>query len=232
MSLFAIGDLHLSFGVPNKTMKIFNGWDNYQELIKTNWLERIKPEDTVVLAGDISWGMSLEQAYVDFKFINELPGKKIILKGNHDYWWTTLRKMENFFAESGFETLHILHNNHFAYENIGICGTRGWVNVPGENQEHDAKVLNREVQRLETSLKSALEAGLKPMVFLHYPPIFGSSFNYDILEILYRYQISDCWYGHIHGRQGHNLCVKGVYDDVNFHLISGDYLQFIPHKVR
>ena len=124
MSLFAIGDLHLSFGVPDKTMKIFNGWDNYQELIKINWIEQIKQEDTVVLAGDISWGMSLEQAYADFKFINELPGKKIIIKGNHDYWWTTLRKMENFFAESGFDTLHIL--------TIITLPTRNWESAEPE----------------------------------------------------------------------------------------------------
>lgn len=232
MSLYAIGDLHLSFGVPGKTMKIFNGWDNYQELILKNWTELVRPEDTVVLAGDSSWGMSLEQSAADFDFINKLPGTKIILKGNHDYWWATKAKMERFLADRGFDTIHILHNNHFRYENIGICGTRGWVNVPGEEDTADAKVLRREVQRLEASIKSALAENLEPVVFLHYPPLFAGSFNYDILEILYRYNIRECWYGHIHGRRGHELCVQGVYDDVDFHLISGDYLQFIPQKVR
>ena len=229
MSLFAIGDLHLSVGSPEKTMEIFNGWENYQQLIKQHWQELIEPEDTVVLAGDISWGMSLEQAAPDFRFIEELPGAKIVLKGNHDYWWTTKKKMEDFLAAEGCCSIKILHNNHFGYGEYGICGTRGWVNIPGEAQ--DEKVLRREVQRLETSVLSAVNAGLKPIVFMHYPPIFGTNFNYDILEILYRYKVSDCYYGHIHGKSAHELCVRGVYDDINFHLISGDFIQFIPEKV-
>lgn len=231
MSLYVIGDLHLSFGVPGKTMKIFNGWDNYQELIAKYWKEMIKSDDTIVLAGDTSWGMSLTQAKADFEFINNMPGRKILLKGNHDYWWTTKKKMEDFMKSEGLGSIEILHNNHYKYEEYGICGTRGWVNVPGEVQEHDAKVLNREVQRLETSIKSALEQKLDPIVFLHYPPIFGCNFNYDILDVLYRYNIRKCYYGHIHGRTGHSLCVQGVYDDIDFHLVSGDYLQFIPEKV-
>lgn len=229
MSLFVIGDLHLSFSDPSKTMSVFAGWQDYQDKIEKNWLELIKPEDTVVLAGDISWGMSLQQALPDFKFIQELPGEKIILKGNHDYWWTTMKKMEDFFAAEGLDSMRILHNNHYRYGNYGICGTRGWVNMPGEVQ--DEKVLRREVQRLETSIQSALKEDLEPIVFMHYPPIFATNFNYDILEILYRYKIKDCYYGHIHGRSAHELCVTNTYDDVNFHLIAGDYLQFVPEKV-
>ncbi|MBQ3916424.1 MAG: metallophosphoesterase [Ruminococcus sp.] len=229
MSLFVIGDLHLSFCDPSKTMSVFPGWENYQERIEKNWLDAITQEDTVVLAGDITWGMSMEQALPDFQFINALPGKKIILKGNHDYWWTTLRKMTDFFTQNGLDTISILHNNHFPYEGCGICGTRGWVNMPGEVQEE--KVLRREVQRLETSIKSAVDAGLEPIVFMHYPPIFASNFNYDILEVLYRYKIKDCYYGHIHGRSAHALCVTNTYDDINFHLIAGDYIQFVPDKV-
>ena len=229
MSLFVIGDVHLSFSDPSKTMSVFAGWQDYQEKIEKNWLELIKPEDTVVLAGDISWGMSLQQALPDFKFIQELPGEKIILKGNHDYWWTTMKKMEDFLAAEGLDSMKILHNNHYRYGNYGICGTRGWVNMPGEVQ--DEKVLRREVQRLETSIQSALKEDLEPIVFMHYPPIFATNFNYDILEILYRYKIKDCYYGHIHGRSAHELCVTNTYDDVNFHLIAGDYLQFVPEKV-
>lgn len=225
-----MGDLHLCYGVPDKTMNIFHGWQDYQELIDRNWHNIVSDDDTIVLAGDISWGMSLQQALEDFKYINRLPGKKIIIKGNHDYWWTTKKKMDDFFEAESLSTIKILHNNHFLYgENCGICGTRGWVNIPGEKQ--DEKVLRREVQRLETSIKSAVDANLKPMVFMHYPPIYGNNFNYDILEILYRYKVSDCYYGHIHGRSGHNLCVQGIYDDINFHLISGDFLQFMPEKV-
>lgn len=229
MSLYVIGDLHLCFSDPSKTMSIFPGWEDYQEKIRKNWLETVAQEDTVVLAGDISWGMSMQQAVPDFRFINELPGEKIVLKGNHDYWWGTLRKMEDLLSTEGFTTIKILHNNHYAYGQYGICGTRGWVNMPGETQ--DEKVLRREVQRLETSIKSAVDAGLEPLVFMHYPPIFASNFNYDILEILYRYKIKECWYGHVHGRSAHQLCVTNTYDDVNFHLISGDYLQFMPEKI-
>ena len=229
MSLFVIGDLHLSFSDPSKTMSVFAGWQDYQEKIEKNWMELIKPEDTVVLAGDISWGMSLQQALPDFSFIERMPGEKIILKGNHDYWWTTKKKMEDFFAAEGLTSIKILHNNHYRYGNYGICGTRGWVNMPGEVQ--DEKVLRREVQRLETSIQSALKEELEPIVFMHYPPIFATNFNYDILEILYRYKIKDCYYGHIHGRSAHELCVTNTYDDVNFHLIAGDYLQFVPEKV-
>lgn len=229
MSLYVLGDLHLCFSDPTKTMSIFAGWENYQERIEKNWLDTVKADDTVVLAGDISWGMTLQQALPDFRFINNLTGKKIILKGNHDYWWNSLKKMNDFFEAEGLDTFSILHNNHFPYENYGICGTRGWVNMPNEKQ--DEKVLKREVQRLETSIQSAVNAGLEPIVFMHYPPIFATNFNYDILEILYRYKIKECYYGHIHGRSAHELCVKGNYDDINFHLIAGDYTKFQPVKV-
>ncbi len=230
MSLFAIGDLHLCYGVPDKTMNIFYGWDNYQELIRKNWLENIGEKDMVVLAGDISWGMSLQQARADFEFINDLPGTKIIIKGNHDYWWTTKKKMDDFLEAEGFNTIKILHNNCYEYDSVyAVCGTRGWVNIPGEKQ--DEKILSREVQRLEASIKAAVEKNLEPLVFLHYPPIFSGNFNYDILDLLYRYKVKICCYGHIHGGHGHNLCVKGVYDDIDFHLISGDYLHFSPQKI-
>lgn len=229
MSLFVLADLHLCLGNPEKTMSIFAGWQDYQDRIEKHWRELVKEEDTVVLPGDISWGMSLGEAAPDFRFIESLPGKKIIIKGNHDYWWTTMRKMEDFLASEGCGSIKILHNNHFRYDRYGICGTRGWVNMSGETQ--DEKVLKREVQRLETSIKSALAEELEPIVFLHYPPIFASSFNYDILEILYRYKIRECYYGHIHGRSAHELCIKNTYDDINFHLIAGDYLQFVPEKI-
>lgn len=231
MSLYVIADLHLCFSDPSKTMSIFPGWENYQERIKQHWLELIKPEDTVVLPGDISWGMSLQQAAPDFHFINDLPGEKIVLKGNHDYWWTTMKKMEDFLVQEQCTTIKILHNNHYRYENYGICGTRGWVNGTDTKDVQDEKVLKREIQRLEMSIQSALKEELEPIVFMHYPPIFASNFNYDILDVLYRYKIKQCYYGHIHGRSAHELCVMNTYDDIDFHLISGDYLQFIPEKI-
>ena len=228
MSLFVIGDLHLSLGVPNKPMDIFGGWKNYQQLIEENWLENVRAEDTVVLAGDLSWGMSLEQSDADFAFIDRMPGRKIILKGNHDYWWNSLKKMENFFEAKGYHSLHILHNNHYEYGEYGICGTRGWVNMPGEAA--DAKVLAREVQRLEVSVQSAVKAGLCPIVFLHYPPIYGNSYNYDILEVLHKYRIERCYYGHVHGK-GHLHAFQGIYEETKMEMISSDYLHFIPCKV-
>lgn len=226
MALYVIGDLHLSLGAPEKPMDIFNGWENYIEFLRENWCA--VSEDTVVLAGDLSWAMGLEASRADFEFINSLPGTKIILKGNHDYWWTTKAKLDGFFAASGFNTLNILHNNCYAYGEYGICGTRGWVNMPDEPA--DAKVIAREAQRLEVSIKAALAQRLKPIVFLHYPPLFGGSCNYEMLDVLYKYKIKECYYGHIHG-SGHKNAVIGERDGVNYHLISSDFLQFYLEKV-
>lgn len=227
MSLFAIGDLHLSLA-SDKPMNIFNGWDDYTEKLEENWRSVVKDDDTVVLAGDISWAMGLENSFEDFQFVDSLPGKKIILKGNHDYWWATKTKMEKFFASNGFDTLNILFNNFFEYENIGICGTRGWVSINGDTENE--KVMAREVQRLETSIKGAVEAGLMPVVFMHYPPVYGSSCNYDILDVLFRYDIKDCYYGHIHGYSQKNA-ITGIQDGINYRMISSDFLQFMPLKV-
>ena len=218
----------MSFGVPEKPMDIFGGWKNYQQLLEENWLRLIAPEDTVVLAGDFSWGMNLQQAEADFAFVHKLPGKKILLKGNHDYWWTSKKKMEDFFTAHGFDSLHILHNNHYAVDQYGICGTRGWVSMQGEAA--DAKILAREVQRLAVSIQSAVKAGLEPIVFLHYPPIYGSSMNYEILEVLHQYHIQKCYYGHVHGK-GHHFAFQGRYEETEMRLISSDYLQFIPELV-
>lgn len=209
-------------------MDIFGGWKNYQTLLEEKWLANVQDEDTIVLAGDLSWGMTLEQSDADFAFVHKLPGQKIILKGNHDYWWNSLKKMEGFFQEKGYDSLHILHNNHYAYGEYGICGTRGWVNMPGEAA--DAKVLAREVQRLEVSVQSAVKAGLIPIVFLHYPPIYGNSYNYDILEVLHKYGIARCYYGHVHGK-GHIHAFQGIYEETKMEMISSDYLHFEPRKI-
>lgn len=228
MALFVMGDLHLSLS-SDKSMDIFGGWENYVERIKENWNREVSPEDTVVVPGDISWAMSLKEAVADFRYIHELPGRKIILKGNHDYWWTTAAKMNNFLAENGFDSIFILHNNHYAYENYGICGTRGWIN--DDSEPADAKVLAREAQRLETSIASAESAGLEPLVFLHYPPLYGNEYNPDLLEVMYRHNIKRCWYGHIHGRKGHQNAVNDERDGIVFQLVSADYVQFCPVKI-
>lgn len=209
-------------------MEVFPGWEDYVNKIKFNWNNIIKEEDIIVLPGDLSWGMTLEQAEADFRFINSLPGKKIILKGNHDYWWTTKNKMDVFFEQKGFNTLNILNNNHFEYNEYGICGTRGWINE--NEQPADKKVLLREAGRLDASINSAEKAGLKPIVFLHYPPVYANDCNYEILEVLNKHNIKQCYYGHIHGKSS-DYAINGERDGINYTLISSDYLQFCAIKV-
>ena len=227
MSLYVIGDLHLSLS-SDKSMDIFQGWENYTERIKENWLKNITPEDTVVLAGDTSWGMTLSESLKDFEFINALPGKKVLIKGNHDYWWTTVRKMEEFFTSNGLDSFTILHNNCVPYGKYAVCGTRGWVNETKEPA--DAKVLAREAGRLKTSIECAVKQNLIPIVVLHYPPIFGTNCNYDILQVMYDYDVKYCYYGHIHG-QSSKYAINGERDGIRFEFISGDYLQFLPKKI-
>ena len=227
MSLYVIGDLHLSLG-EDKPMDIFRGWDNYMERLKIGWTETVSDDDTVVIPGDICWAMKLDGTYADFEFINGLPGTKIISKGNHDYWWSTMGKMTKYLSDNGFDTINILHNNHYRYESYGICGTRGWIAENGEPA--DAKVLAREAGRLEASISSAEREGLKPLVFLHYPPIFGNSVNYSILDVLQRHGIKKCWYGHIHGRSCENAFI-GERDGIFYQLVSSDYIQFVPRKI-
>lgn len=224
MALFVIGDLHLSFSC-DKPMDVFKGWDNYVERIEKNWRKLVSKDDTVVVPGDISWAMSLPEATKDFEFIESLPGRKIIMKGNHDYWWTTMKKMEDYLSANGFDSIHILHNNCFRYENTGICGTRGWINEKGEQAEK--KVLLREAQRLSMSIESALKQNLKPMVFLHYPPIYYGDRNEEILAILEKYNISECFYGHIHGKGG-SYAINGNVDGRYYRLVASDFLQFVP----
>ena len=227
MALFAIADLHLSMSV-NKPMNIFGGWDNHVEKLSENWDKTVSDGDTVVIPGDISWGINLEEARADFEYINRLKGTKIISKGNHDYWWSTAAKLNNFLKENNFDTIKFLHNNHYAYGEYGICGTRGWINeteVPA-----DAKVLAREAQRLETSVNSALSENLEPIVFLHYPPIFGDEYNYEILNVMYKHNVKKCYYGHLHGK-AHRYAVCGERDGIDFQLIAGDFVQFCPVKI-
>lgn len=228
MSLFAIADLHLSLSV-NKPMDIFGDrWSNHVEKLTKNWNETVSENDIVVIPGDISWAINFDEAKADFDYINKLNGTKIISKGNHDYWWSTLSKLNAFLAENNFDTIKFLHNNHYSYKNYGICGTRGWINetsVPA-----DAKVLAREAQRLEVSIKSALNENLEPIVFLHYPPVFGNESNYDILDVMYKYNVKECYYGHLHGN-AHKYAICGEREGINFNLIAADFVQFCPKKV-
>lgn len=229
MSLFAIADLHLSLGT-DKPMDIFKGWDDYVSRLEKNWRSLITDNDTVIIAGDISWAMRLEECYNDFKFINELPGKKILVKGNHDYWWSTKRKIDTYLSDNGFDTIKILFNNSFIVDNYIICGTRGWNYDLGENE--DKKVLNREIGRLKMSLDFQNEESLEKIVFLHYPPVYNGIECKEFVDLLTRYNIKKCYYGHLHGINTHKCSVNGIYKDISFSLISCDYLKFTPMLVR
>ncbi len=224
MSLFAIADLHLSLGV-DKPMDVFPGWAGYVEKLEKNWRENVRPEDTVVVAGDISWGLDISEAKEDFAFLDQLPGTKILLKGNHDLWFSTKTKVEKFFAENGFSTLKILFNNAYEYGDRAICGTRGWMNDPIEK-----KVLLRECGRLRMSLEEGKKFGKEPLVFLHYPPVFGGGECYEILDVLLEYGIKQVYYGHIHGYSS-GYAINGVRNGIDFRLISCDFVQFNPVKI-
>ena len=221
-----MGDTHLSLG-SNKPMDIFGGaWDGFMEKL-TQGLSVLQPEDTLLIAGDVSWGMSLEESEADFAYLNAFPGTKILMKGNHDYWWNTAAKMERFFEEKGFTTLRILHNNCLWYADTALTGTRGWFyeeEKPGQSQ----KVFNRELMRLETSLKAAGEA--EKLCFLHYPPFYTGYRCEPILELLERYQVRACYYGHLHAAS-HRLALQGRHGRVEYHMISADYLKFRPEKI-
>ena len=227
MALYAIGDLHLCLGA-DKPMDVFGGaWVGYMDKLREG-LKMIRPEDTTVLLGDLSWALDLESAKADFEFINQIPGRKIILKGNHDYWWSTAAKFSKFCQENGYTDQFILNNNHYVYDGYAICGTRGWFFEEERSGEHDEKVFKRELLRLEASLKSA--GDLPKIVFLHYPPKYKGYECPEILDILKRYDVRRCFYGHLHGAS-HALAMEGVWDGIDFRLVAADKIGFQPIKV-
>ena len=227
MALYAIGDLHLCLGAP-KPMDVFGGaWVGYMDKLKEG-LSVVQPEDTLVLLGDLSWALDLQQAKKDFSWINQIPGKKIILKGNHDYWWSTAGKFYKFCGENGFEDLWILNNNFYQYQDWAICGTRGWFFEEERSGEHDEKVFKRELIRLESSLKAA--GDLPKMVFLHYPPKYKGYECAEILALLKRYDVRRCFYGHLHGAS-HGLAMEGMWDGIEYRLVASDKLNFKPYLV-
>lgn len=225
MALFAIADLHLSFGT-DKPMDVFPGWDNYTERLKENWDRIVTEEDTVVIAGDISWAMSLQESLADFRFIHERPGKKLILKGNHDYWWSTRTKMENFFSENGFFDIGIIHNSAFVVGDIAVCGTRGW--MYNSASPEDLKIISREAGRLEASILEAEKLLKKPLVFLHYPPVYDSFVSREILSVLQAHGIHRCYFGHIHGQAAIKKAYIGDFEGIDLRLIACDSVHFCP----
>lgn len=234
MSIYVISDLHLSFKNP-KPMNIFgNNWDNHEEKIKKDWLEKVTNKDIVILPGDFSWAMNLEDAYLDFKYLNELPGKKLLLKGNHDYWWTTLKKMRAYLAENKFDTIDFIYNNSYCYEDYIITGTRGWTL---NDLEGTGKILNRELGRLELSLQEGVNNfghDKQILVFMHYPPITNSAIlnnsELKFVELMMRYNVTRCMYGHLHSHS-HKDAIEGIVEGIQFNLVSGDYLDFKLMKI-
>lgn len=226
--LYTIGDLHLSLGC-DKPMDIFAGWTNYLERLEQNWNSKITDDDTVVLLGDHSWALKLEDSYKDLEYIHtRLRGKKILVKGNHDLWWSTASKINAFVKANGFDSISFLFNNAFLVEGISICGTRGWIRENGEPA--DAKVLNREAGRLEMSLKEGVKLGGELIAFIHYPPIYGTEENVYITEILHKYNVKRCYYAHLHGAS-----IKGALNGeragIRYKLVSADGVGFDPVKI-
>ena len=227
MALFVLGDTHLSLG-GSKPMDVFGGaWVDYVDKLRAGF-QVVEETDTVVLCGDISWGMSLPEAKPDFQFLQELlPGRKILLKGNHDYWWETVAKMTRFFEAEGLENFEFLNNNCLCYRDIALCGTRGWF-LDVEKGPHNEKMLRREVMRLEASLKAAGDR--EKICFLHYPPLYQGYHCQEITELLTRYQVQRCYYGHLHGRST-RAAFEGDYQGTAFSLVSADHLNFVPKQI-
>lgn len=228
MAIYVIGDLHLSFGV-DKPMNIFgDNWENHAEKIKNNWIKKVKEEDTVILPGDFSWAMYLEESEKDFQFLNGLPGRKILSKGNHDYWWTTVTKMYKFLKEKKFENIDFLYNNSYLIEDKIIVGTRGWITNP--KSEENYKILKRENDRLKISLNSGIKQfgnDKEIFAFIHYPPFFKEMVSEEInfRATLEKYNVSKCVYAHLHG-DSHKEAIEGEINGISYRLASSDYLNF------
>lgn len=227
MSLFVIGDTHLSLSV-DKPMDVFKGWTDYTDRLKNNWNRVVSPEDSVVIPGDISWAMNFNEAVKDFSFLNSLNGKKYILKGNHDYWWNTMSKMNKFLEDNEFNTIKIIHNNAYSVEGFAVAGSRGW--FYDDTAEADKKVILREAGRLRTSLQAASKLEGELIAFLHYPPISSLQRCEEILSVLEEFSVKRCYFGHLHGFVPPEN-TKIEYNGTTFNLISADYLDFCPRLI-
>ncbi len=227
MAIYALADLHLSFGA-DKPMDVFGSrWENYTEKIHDNWQSIVTDDDLVIIPGDVSWATYLSEACEDFRFINQLKGKKVIIKGNHDYWWTTLKKMEEFLAANRFDTIKILNNTAIAFENAAICGTRGW-SVQENNDEDDEKIIDREKKRLILTLEEAVKLKKERLIVgIHYPPFDRHGEENGFLEIMRNYNVDMCVYGHLHS-YAHKNAVEGDVDGINLRFVAGDFVDFCP----
>lgn len=223
MAVFALSDLHLSLS-SDKSMEVFKGWENYVERIERNWRAVVTEDDTVVLPGDFSWEMKIENAAADFSFLHALPGKKVLLKGNHDLWWTSMNKMNAFLEDHRFSSIRILNNDALLVEGHVICGTRGW---SIEESGTDSKLIHREALRLRMSLTAGRRLGDNLLVFLHYPPVTPEARCDELVDVLREFGCKRVFYGHIHGGRGLNA-VNGVVDGIEYRLVSCDRVDFTP----
>lgn len=234
MSIFVIADLHLSFNNP-KPMDVFGeNWINHEEKIRKNWIENVKKEDIVILPGDFSWEMYLEKTKLDFEYLNNMPGNKILLKGNHDYWWTTVTSMRKFLKENNFTNIDFLYNNSYEYDGKILCGTRGWSIV---DEQMDKRLINRELIRLELSIKDGINRfgnDKEIIVFMHYPPITKAKIiaqqEMEFIELMKKYKIKRCYYGHLHGASIVDA-VEGEVEGIEFKLVSADKMNFKLLKI-
>lgn len=225
MSVFTISDLHLSLGT-NKPMEVF-GWDNYVKRIESNWKRLVKNEDTVVIPGDFSWALKLEESLEDFKFLNSLPGRKLLFKGNHDLWWSTVKKVNEFFVKNEIDTVELVFNNAVVVENFAVCGTRGWL---FSGAEDDKKIISREAGRLKRSLEEAALTGKEPLVFTHYPVAYGEEYCKELVDVLKEFDIKTVYYGHIHGNGFNNAIPE--FDGIKLKLVSSDCINFVPYLIK
>ena len=240
MSVFTIADLHLStYEKTNKSMEVFGKrWDGYMTRIVNNWKHLVTDNDTVIIPGDVSWALSLEEAECDLKLLDSLPGVKILGKGNHDFWWATMRKHEQFFEKVGISSIKFLFNNAHDLGDIIAAGTRGWyIEEDAKNAPDNAdfeKLIARERLRLKTSLDAGIKLKAdsdKPIVaFMHFPPYYNEKESEGLCDLLIEYGVRDVYYGHIHGN--YTLPPTVTYRGLNFHIISADYLGFIPKIVK
>lgn len=230
MAIFTIGDLHLPLGIDKPMNKFGRQWDNYVDRIAGNWAAVVREEDTVVIPGDLSWATYLEQAERDFEYLERLPGRKIIAKGNHDYWWTTMSKLNEYLARHKFGSISFLQNNSFTADGVSICGTRGWLYPAWTTfAEEDEKYFSREVGRLELSLKAAETDEI--YVFTHYPPMSREGEGNAFTEMMKRYGVKRCYYGHLHG-YSHSNRIPDEVDGIRYYLVSSDYLRFTLKLVK
>ena len=236
MSIYAISDFHLSISFPDKSMDVFGQfWDNYIEKLQKNIVNVVGNDDLILIPGDISWATYIKDAAMDFDFINRLPGRKIISKGNHDYWWETVNKLNRFLSDNSFDTISFLHNNFFEWENTVICGFRGWI-LPGSDgfSEEDEKIYSREIMRLELSLQTAQKQWTKQpermVVMMHYPPYYPDlTLCRDVRSLFAKYGVTDCIYGHIHSPYA--ALLNDEIDGVYYRCVSCNLIDFTPIKI-